>query len=79
MTKYGQIYTVSTASLPILMTVPYHQLKMAKLRQAVEQNLRQIEKLRYLNAFVTEADDYARKLLEESAQRHAEGALLTNE
>lgn len=52
---------------------------MAKLVQAVEHNLRQIEKLRYLNAFVTETEDYARTLLEESAQRHAEGALLMNE
>lgn len=52
---------------------------MAKLRQAVEHNLRQIDKLRYLNAFVTEADEYARKLLDESAHRHSEGALLINE
>ena len=52
---------------------------MAKLRQAVEHNLRQIDKLRYLNAFVTEADEYARTLLDESAQRHSEGALLMNE
>lgn len=49
---------------------------MAKLRQALEHNLRQIEKLRYLNAFVTETDDYARELWEKSAQRHAEGTLL---
>ncbi len=52
---------------------------MAKLRQAVEHNLRQIDKLRYLNAFVTEAEEYARTLLDESAQRHSEGALLMNE
>ena len=51
---------------------------MAALRQALERNLRQIEKLRYLNAFVTEADDYALKLWNESAQRRAEGTQSIN-
>lgn len=52
---------------------------MAKLRQALEHNLRQIEKLRYLNAFVNEAAEYALILWDDSAQRRAEGALMTNE